>query len=158
MTIICWGNLAKSADSTERIEQAIEGYIESHNDNPNAHMGDDYSLGAHRLQTALDHPYGSIKYYHVYDIHAESITAGGIVVKGNGPYMSVQDSEGNERVKIYPEGIIVKQGKIVVENENNVQIVDGVGLIGSAIFIYLVQSLCFLNQPVVIVFFFCQLI
>lgn len=60
MAIICWGNLAKSADSTERIEQAIEAYIETHDMNPNAHMGEDYALGVHRLQTVLDHMDGSV--------------------------------------------------------------------------------------------------
>jgi hypothetical protein len=134
MPIICWGNLAKSADDTERIEQSIQGYVEGHDENPNAHMGADYSLGAHRLQTMLDHPYDSIKYYHVYDIHAEKITAGGMVIKGDGPYISVQDGVGTERVKIYPEGIIVKEGKISVENEGNQEIIDGKGLRGSNIF------------------------
>lgn len=58
MTIICWGNLAKAANDTLRIEQAMQGYIEGHDENPNAHMGPDYALGAHRLQIELDHlPY-----------------------------------------------------------------------------------------------------
>lgn len=55
MPIVCWGNLAKSADSTERIEQSIQAYIEGHDENPNAHMGEDYALGAHRLQIEIDH-------------------------------------------------------------------------------------------------------
>jgi len=58
MPIICWGNLAKSASETTRIEQSMMGYVEAHDENPNAHMGPDYALGAHRLQTILDHaPY-----------------------------------------------------------------------------------------------------
>jgi len=146
MAIICWGNLAKSADSTERIEQAIEGYIESHDENPNAHMGTDYALGAHRLQTLLDHPYGSVKYYHVYDIHAESITAGGIVVKGGGPYISVQDTGGNERVKIYPEGIIVKNGNILVQDYMGRSVFDSKGLVSSNSFTAPVVGGATLNQ------------
>jgi len=134
MSIICWGNLAKSADSTQRIEQAIEGYIKSHDENPNAHMGADYALGAHRMQTILDHPPGSVKYYHVYDIHAEQITAGAMIIKGGGPYISVRDTENNERVKIYPEGIIVKNGLISVQNDNNEVIIDKKGVWGSNIF------------------------
>ena len=55
MGIICWGNLAKSADDVTRVEQAIQDYIEDHDWNPNAHMGDDYALGVHRLQTVMDH-------------------------------------------------------------------------------------------------------
>lgn len=134
MPIVCWGNLAKSADDTQRIEQAIQEYVAGHDENPNSHMGADYSLGSHRLQNVLDHPYGSIKYYHVYDIHADAITAGALVIKGGGPYMVVQDGAGAERVKIYPEGIIVKQGRIIVQNDQDVQIIDGKGLVGSNIF------------------------
>ena len=134
MAIICWGNLAKSADDTERIEQAIQGYVEDHNENVNAHMGEGYALGAHRLQTVLDHPYGSIRYWHVEDIHAEAIKAGGIVVRGNGPYVSVQDDEGVERVKIYPEGVIIKKGKVAIETENDKVVLDSIGLYGNNIF------------------------
>lgn len=134
MSIICWGNLAKSADDTLRIEQSIQDYVESHDENPNAHMGPDYALGAHRLQEALDHPYGSIRYWHVYDIHAEKITAGAMVIRGDGPYIVVQDQTYAERVRIYPEGIIVKGGKISVENEGSQQIIDGKGLMGSNVF------------------------
>lgn len=135
MAIICWGNLAKSADSTQRIEESMQEYISTHDSDPNAHMGEDYALGAHRLQVALDHPPNSVQYFHVRDIHAESITAGGLVVKGGGPYISVQDESGNERVKIYPEGIIVKNGKIIVANDDGTNIIDGKGLIGSNIFL-----------------------
>lgn len=60
MTIICWGNLAKSADDTTRIEESIQDYIEDHDANPNAHMGYDYALGVHRLQAVLDHAVGSV--------------------------------------------------------------------------------------------------
>ena len=60
MAIICWGSLAKSADDTQRIEEAIQDYIETHDMNPNAHMGEDYALGVHRLQAVLDHSRGSI--------------------------------------------------------------------------------------------------
>ena len=131
MPIICWGNLAKSADDTQRIEQSIQGYVEGHDENPNAHMGVDYSLGAHRLQTALDHPYGSIKYYHVYDIHAESITAGGLVVKGAGPYISVQDAGGSERVKVYPEGIIVNDGFVFIQDYMARPVFDSRGVVST---------------------------
>lgn len=65
MPIVCWGNLAKSADSTQRIEQSIQAYIEGHDENPNAHMGADYALGAHRLATELDHLEGSVSFYHL---------------------------------------------------------------------------------------------
>lgn len=65
MAIICWGNLTKSADSTQKIDQAIEEYIAKHDENPNAHMGEDYALGSHRLQTELDHLHGSVQLVHL---------------------------------------------------------------------------------------------
>lgn len=65
MPIICWGNLAKAADDTLRIEQSISDYIEGHDENPNAHMGPDYALGAHRLQAVLDHAPDSVYPEHV---------------------------------------------------------------------------------------------
>lgn len=66
MAIICWGQLAKSADDTTRIEQAIQDYIEEHDMDPNAHMGEDYALGVHRLQVVLDHSPYSIFNTHTY--------------------------------------------------------------------------------------------
>ena len=129
MPIICWGNLAKSAESTERIEQSIQAYIEGHDENPNAHMGADYALGAHRLQATLDHPYNSIGWYHILDLHADRITAGALVVRGDGPYIVVQDSAYNERVRIYPEGIIVKGGNILVQNDEGYNVFDTKGVV-----------------------------
>ena len=60
MSIICWGNLGKSAVDAQKIEQAIDGYMSGHDRNPNAHMGENYSLGAHRLQLILDHTDSSV--------------------------------------------------------------------------------------------------
>jgi len=65
MAIICWGNLAKSADDTTRVEQSIQHYVGTHDENPNAHMGEDYALGVHRLQTVLDHSDGSVTTKHL---------------------------------------------------------------------------------------------
>jgi len=135
MAIICWGNLAKSADDTTRVEQSIHHYVQTHDENPNAHMGEDYSLGAHRLQTMLDHPYGSIYPFHVYAISADQVTTGALVVKGGGPYILVQDEAGAERVKIYPEGIHVTYGKILVKDEDGVTQIDGRGIYGTNVFI-----------------------
>jgi hypothetical protein len=97
-------------------------------------MGEDYALGAHRLQTELDHPYGSVGWYHILDMHADRITAGAMVIRGNGPYLVVQDEEYNERVRVYQEGIIVKYGRIAVQNQGNEQIIDGKGINGSNVF------------------------
>ncbi len=134
MAIVCWGNLAKAADDTQRIEEAIQDYIQSHNEDPNAHMGEDYALGAHRLETVLDHPYNSVRWWHMLDLHADRITAGAMVVRGDGPYIVVQDEAYNERVRIYPEGIIINEGRVVVKNEESQTIIDPKGLLGTNIF------------------------
>ena len=60
MPIICWGNLAKSADDTERIEQSIMGYVEGHNENVNAHQLEGSALYMHRVNERIDHLDGSV--------------------------------------------------------------------------------------------------
>lgn len=60
MAIICWGNLAKSADDVQKIEESIQDYVEGHNENVNAHQIYGSSLYMHRLETKLDHRLGSI--------------------------------------------------------------------------------------------------
>lgn len=131
MPIICWGNLAKSASDAQKIEQAIQEYVGGHDENPNAHMGTDYALGAHRLQNVLDHPYTSIRWWHMLDLHAEAITAGALVIKGNGPYMVVQDGAGAERVKVYPEGIIVKNGFVSIQDYMARVVFDSRGIVST---------------------------
>ena len=88
MPIICWGSLAKSADDNTRIEQAIAEYIETHDENPNAHMGADYSLGAHRLATELDHISGSVAFHHLvmdsYNAMISFESFDGWILEGNG--------------------------------------------------------------------------
>ncbi|MFA6335629.1 MAG: right-handed parallel beta-helix repeat-containing protein [Bacteroidales bacterium] len=90
MTVVCWGNLAKSADSVQRIEQSIQAYIEGHDENPNAHMGADYSLGAHRLQTEIDHlPYSARNSL----LYPTARTYKAIVdLAGNGDTISIQNA------------------------------------------------------------------
>jgi hypothetical protein len=60
MAIICWGNLAKSADDTARIEQSMQDYVEGHNINVNAHQVEGSSLYMHRVNEKLDHLEGSV--------------------------------------------------------------------------------------------------
>jgi len=62
MPIICWGNLAKSADDTKRIEQSISEYIEDHDFNPNAHQVEGSALYMHRIEEELDHALGSVDF------------------------------------------------------------------------------------------------
>jgi hypothetical protein len=90
MAIICWGSLAKAADSTQKIEQAMMGYIETHDENPNAHMGPDYALGAHRLQVELDHlPYSILNKF----LYPQSRTYKAVVDRaGYGDNDDIQDA------------------------------------------------------------------
>lgn len=66
MAIVCWGNLAKSAESITKIEQSMEGYVSGHNQNPNAHMADGYSLFEHRDQPIIDHVFYSVRNIFMY--------------------------------------------------------------------------------------------
>lgn len=76
MPIICWNALAKSATESTTIDQEITEYIMRHDENPNAHMGADYSLGVHRLEAVLDHlPYA------VRDFHIEDLAVGAPKIK-----------------------------------------------------------------------------
>lgn len=60
MPIICWGNLAKSADDTLRIEQSISDYVTGHDENVNAHQIPGSALYMHRVNEILDHLDGSV--------------------------------------------------------------------------------------------------
>jgi len=60
MTLPLWGQLQKSLDDTETIEQAIERIVAEHNAEPEAHLGTGESLSEHKHTTVLDHPAGSV--------------------------------------------------------------------------------------------------
>jgi len=62
MPVICWGNLAKSADDTQKIEQSMQDYVENHNENVNAHQVYGSSLYMHRIEALLDHQFGSVDF------------------------------------------------------------------------------------------------
>lgn len=55
MSINVWGNLAKAQDDPEKIEEAIARIIEEHNDDPEAHLGEDQSLQSHKASEIIDH-------------------------------------------------------------------------------------------------------
>jgi hypothetical protein len=55
-----WGELAKSLDSNETIEQAITRIVSEHNDDTEAHLGAGQSLNSHKTETIIDHPAHSI--------------------------------------------------------------------------------------------------
>lgn len=55
MSINVWGNLAKAQDDPEKIEEAIARIIEEHNDDPEAHLGENQSLQSHKASEIIDH-------------------------------------------------------------------------------------------------------
>ena len=60
MALPNWGQLQKSQDDSETIEQAIARLIAVHNGESTSHLGTGESLEAHRQAEVIDHPEGSI--------------------------------------------------------------------------------------------------
>lgn len=60
MSVETWGQMAKSADDAEKVEQAISRLIAEHEADPSAHLGAGESLEAHRANEIIDHPAGSV--------------------------------------------------------------------------------------------------
>lgn len=56
---IVWGLLPKAQDDPQTITEAIASAIAAHEADPEAHLGEDESLEAHRANDTLDHPAGS---------------------------------------------------------------------------------------------------
>lgn len=50
-----WGNLARANNDLTRIDEAIGSAIVAHNDDPDAHLGDDQALQSHRAAEIIDH-------------------------------------------------------------------------------------------------------
>lgn len=60
MALPVWGNLEKSQIDNETIEEAIARLIQSHEDDPNAHVEVGESLQSHKAQEIIDHAVASI--------------------------------------------------------------------------------------------------
>ena len=60
MSTEVWQNLPKAQDNTETIEQAIARIIADHNNDTEAHLGDNQSLSSHRASEIIDHEANSI--------------------------------------------------------------------------------------------------
>lgn len=60
MSVETWGQMAKSSDDAEKVEEAISRLIAEHESDPSAHLGVGESLEAHRANEVLDHPAGSV--------------------------------------------------------------------------------------------------
>jgi hypothetical protein len=58
--IVPWGNLPKSQEDDETIEEAIDRKIEAHDDDADSHAETDQSLDVHRTEDILDHPKASV--------------------------------------------------------------------------------------------------
>ena len=60
MSLPVWGLMPKSQEDSETVEEAINRIVEAHNDSPEAHIGENQSLGVHRESGIVDHLAGSI--------------------------------------------------------------------------------------------------
>lgn len=60
MSVETWGQMAKSSDDAEKVEEAVSRLIAEHEADPSAHLGVGESLEAHRTNEVLDHPAGSV--------------------------------------------------------------------------------------------------
>ena len=60
MAILNWGDLTKSQEDNETIEEAIARVIAEHNEDEEAHVDSGQSLEAHKSADVIDHPAGSV--------------------------------------------------------------------------------------------------
>jgi len=60
MPVLNWGDLAKSQEDPETIEEAIARIIAEHNDDEESHLGEGQSLEAHKGAEIIDHLQGSV--------------------------------------------------------------------------------------------------
>lgn len=55
-----WGELPRATDDNQKIDEAIDAAITAHNEDSEAHLGDDEALEVHRQNTVIDHPAESV--------------------------------------------------------------------------------------------------
>ncbi len=60
MALPLWGQLEKSQDDSQTIEEAIAAAIVAHEEDPTAHLGPGESLQAHKADDIIDHPAQSV--------------------------------------------------------------------------------------------------
>jgi hypothetical protein len=60
MPAVVWQNLAKNQSDPEKVEQAVDRKIQNHNDDVNAHLGENQALTSHRAEDIIDHLASSI--------------------------------------------------------------------------------------------------
>jgi len=60
MAVLNWGDLTKSQEDDETIEEAIARLIVAHNDNEESHLATGQSLQSHKAAEIIDHLVGSV--------------------------------------------------------------------------------------------------
>lgn len=60
MTLPIWGLLQRALGNSQTIDEAIAAAIAAHEEDPTAHLGAGESLQAHKNDSVIDHPQGSV--------------------------------------------------------------------------------------------------
>lgn len=60
MSVETWGEMPKSQDDNQTVEERIAELIAAHNDDPESHLGDTGSLHSHKTSEIIDHEAKSI--------------------------------------------------------------------------------------------------
>lgn len=60
MSVETWGDMPKSQEDAQKVNEAITQAISDHNDDPEAHLGPEQSLQSHRASEIIDHVARSI--------------------------------------------------------------------------------------------------
>jgi hypothetical protein len=60
MTLPLWGQMNKSQDNPQTIDEAIAAAVQAHNEDSESHLGSGESLEEHKTEPIIDHPQGSV--------------------------------------------------------------------------------------------------
>lgn len=60
MSIPLWGELEKAQDDPRTIAEYIDDMLQSHNEDTEAHLGENETLKSHKDEAIIDHPAGSV--------------------------------------------------------------------------------------------------
>jgi len=103
MALPLWGELEKSVDDPETIEEAIARLILAHNEDSESHLGSGQSLEAHKAEEIIDHPAGSVladkmtmtemDFYTMFE-SLDSWTHSGLVFNDSWPGLHIDGNDG----------------------------------------------------------------
>jgi len=96
--MITWGQLAKSQDDPEKIEEAIARMISEHNADPEAHLCEGGSLRSHKMAEIIDHLVNSILGE---KLHKSAKVGDCIVAPEGGDYTSIQAALNDGKKSIF---------------------------------------------------------